>query len=277
MPCKKVDSSTSLVAYCIAEKIGLYALMDELKRSNKNIKMFLGSLHHEINPKQHVFYFDNGCIVFWGVANNSEIISWLLESPFIFSRNAEIEYEDMRYEYGENIQILQDVVTLTNDSNIIEKLAVSFAMSRSSKLNVYERRVNDSINETRHIPQELATTGSIRYSKADISKLMGRLFILRADVNLNSNLLDEPDFFWEFDEHEPLYSKTMRYLDVESRVEVLNNRLDVIRELLDVLGQELENQHFSKLEWIIIWLVLAEVLVQIFWNILIKDILRLFP
>lgn len=50
-------------------------------------------------------------------------------------------------------------------------------------------------------------------------------------MNLNSDMLDEPDFFWEDDEFQPLYKKTMRYLDVDKRVEVLNTRLDILREL----------------------------------------------
>lgn len=44
-------------------------------------------------------------------------------------------------------------------------------------------------------------------------------------------MLDSPDYFWEEDEFEPLYSKMMRYLDVAHRVTVLNTRLDVLREL----------------------------------------------
>ena len=95
-------------------------------------------------------------------------------------------------------------------------------------------------------------------------------------MNLNSDMLDEPDFFWEFDEWEPLYSKMMRYLDVSNRVTVLNDRLDVLRELLELMDQQLENQHANHLEWIIIWLILTEVVVQIVWNIIIKDLLGYF-
>lgn len=46
---------------------------------------------------------------------------------------------------------------------------------------------------------------------------------------------------------------------------------------LDVLSQQLAHQHDTKLEWIVIWLIVAEVVVQIVWNILIKDILGFFP
>ena len=74
-------------------------------------------------------------------------------------------------------RILNDEVALkTTDPN--EKLAISFAIATSSKLDVFEHRVEETIKETKHIPEDLASTGSIRYSKTDISKLIGRLFIV---------------------------------------------------------------------------------------------------
>lgn len=50
-------------------------------------------------------------------------------------------------------------------------------MAQSSKLDVFEERVEETIQKTKHIPLELAETGSINYSQKDISKLIGRLFI----------------------------------------------------------------------------------------------------
>jgi uncharacterized Rmd1/YagE family protein len=46
---------------------------------------------------------------------------------------------------------------------------------------------------------------------------------------------------------------------------------------LDVLSQQLAHRHSTHLEWIVIWLIVAEVVVQLVWNILIKDILGYFP
>ncbi len=44
-------------------------------------------------------------------------------------------------------------------------------------------------------------------------------------------MLSTPTFVWEEDRWEPLYEAVSSYLDVDSRVEVLNIRLDIIREL----------------------------------------------
>ena len=55
----------------------------------------------------------------------------------------------------------------------------------------------------------------------------------------------------------------MNYLEMNARTEVLNKRLDMLRELLDVLQQQMDNAHSVKLEWIVIWLIVVEVVVQI--------------
>ena len=55
----------------------------------------------------------------------------------------------------------------------------------------------------------------------------------------------------------------MRYLEMSGRTEVLNKRLDMLRELLDVLQQQMENAHAVKLEWIVIWLIVIEVDLQV--------------
>jgi uncharacterized Rmd1/YagE family protein len=78
---------------------------------------------------------------------------------------------------------------------------------------------------------------------------------------------------WNDTEFEGVYRAVYRYLEVESRLEVLNKRLTIVGELLDVLRNQQEHIHANKLEWIIIVLVAMEVILQLVWNILLKDIL----
>jgi len=74
---------------------------------------------------------------------------------------------------------------------------------------------------------------------------------------------DTPDFFWKEEHHEKHYQMVMSYLEMSSRTEILNKRLDMLRELLDVLQQQMESSHAVKLEWIVIWLIVAEVVLQV--------------
>ncbi len=62
--------------------------------------------------------------------------------------------------------------------------------------------------------------------------------------------------------YEPEFKLFSSYLEMAGRTESLNKRLDMLRELLDVLQQQMENAHAVKLEWIVIYLIVAEVVLQ---------------
>ena len=143
-----------------------------------------------------------------------------------------------------------------------EKLAVSFALAQSVKLGVFERTVELTIQETRAIPERMAVDGKIRLERTAITKRIGQLFVDRASINLHSDILDHPDFFWEDDEWLSLYLKASKYLEIERRAEVLNKRLDIIKELFDMLASELHQSHSVKLEWIVIVLIAIEIFFQ---------------
>lgn len=179
--------------------------------------------------------YRSGCLVFWGLTSDEESLHLQAIASFCSGPVARVEVEDMVYRYGETSQVRSDAIVLGSD-DVVEKLALSFAMGQSAKLDVFEERVEDRIRTTRQIPFNLSTLGSIKYSQTDISKLIGQLFIELADVNLHSDILDEPDFFWEDDAYEPLYTRMVKYMDVAKRVKILNTRLDILRELYVTYG-----------------------------------------
>jgi uncharacterized Rmd1/YagE family protein len=48
-----------------------------------------------------------------------------------------------------------------------------------------------------------------------------------------------------------------------------------MKELFDMITAEQQDRHSSNLELIIIWLIVIEVLIEVVWQIMIKDILKL--
>lgn len=68
-------------------------------------------------------------------------------------------------------------------------------------------------------------------------KLTGRLFKLRRDVNLVSNVLDVPELFWSEASLKDLYDAVREYMEIKGRVQVLNEKLgvasDFVRTSLD--------------------------------------------
>ena len=110
---------------------------------------------------------------------------------------------------------------------------------------------------------QLAARGKAKLSVKEVARLTGRVFLERNAVNLYSNILDTPDFFWEAEEFEPLYRRVNRYLDIETRVSILNKRLDIVNDLLDSLSTQLEIRNSHRLEIIIIGLIALEIALEV--------------
>jgi len=214
----------------------------------------------------HTFFFSYGCIVTWGLseAEEKDRLQLLAEVNCLQEPLSEVEVDDFGYVHNANTKptVAKDIVTLSS-TDVREKLAVSFALAQSVKLGIFERTVEQTIQETRAIPERMAIDGKIRLKRTEITKRIGQLFVDRASINLHSDILDHPEYFWEDDEGLPLYMRTSKYLEIERRAEVLNKRLDIIKELFDMLANELQNTHANKLEWIIIVLIMIEVVFQV--------------
>ena len=177
--------------------------------------------------------------------------------------------------FGPASQVTSDACILqSNDPH--EKLAISFAFAQSAKLSILEARVDDNTNATRHLPYTLARTGKFGMSQRDISKQIGQLFFLRNSLNLHTDMLDTPEFFWDRHEWEPLYVSTHKLLDVDDRVSVLNRRIDVIHEMLELGSRQSAVRHSARLEWYVIWLFIIDIVIVVVWDMIMKDILGMF-
>ncbi|VVC91926.1 unnamed protein product [Leptidea sinapis] len=82
-----------------------------------------------------------------------------------------------------------------------------------------------------------------------------KLFSLRHRINVDSDLLDTPDFYWEEENLERLYSNTVAYFTIPRRT----RRLSHCVELLELLSSWAADRHHVRLEWMVIALIMAEV------------------
>ncbi|KAJ2959209.1 hypothetical protein NQZ79_g5291 [Umbelopsis isabellina] len=224
----------------------------------------------EVEVKQlmpEVFFFDYGVVVFWGMSIEEEQKLMQELEPFEEERleTDDVEVEEFHFHYNERYQprIYNDVITLRHPQNYLVKMTISHAIAQSVKMTLFERLIDDTINETKYIPQVMAESGKVHMSRVAITKKIGQLFIMRINVNLVSNILDTPEIFWSEPALEPLYSAIRGYLEISQRVELLNQRVQVISDLLDMLKDHLNSSHGEQLEWIVIWLIAMEILVAV--------------
>jgi len=221
-------------------------------------------------PEVYVFSF--GAVVFWNFDDAKQEKIWMdrhilcrvdLFGALHNASAAENAGDEIAFVYGEKSSFKWDVVELSSRESG-EKLAISFALAKSSLLSIYEWRLQRTIERNSHIPEELAKNGSIHMTREEISKEIGRIFLVKHGINLDNSLSDTPEEFWEDDRFEGVYGEAIRYFQINRRLELVNNRLTMIQDLHVVLIEAVENHHAVYLEWIIIILIVVEVALDLF-------------
>ena len=249
-----------LISYLTCEKFNqdIFQIIEERYKCN----IIKDAIIINIKEEQQIILFKYGVFICWDI--EFENIKFFLD----FIKDLQINsfkksiVEEFNYTFEDEFKINLDTIYL-NDSSTTSKIAISQALAQNVKLQQFEEEVQTTIENNSHIPLQLSTTGKIKLTKKEISKKIGELFLVKTKINLHYDLLDTPEFFWEYPQYENQYEKIVKYLDIKSRVEVLNKKVEIIQELLHVLGDEQKHKYSSFLEWIIIILIAFEIIINL--------------
>ncbi|MBY0544445.1 MAG: RMD1 family protein [Gammaproteobacteria bacterium] len=255
---------------CIANSFKLTALADYLKTQNYVVDIYRDVLQarHQ-NSDKDLFFFAHGSFATWGLTSHEERALTQAVSKFADQLLERREYRYFIYRYGTKTRIYShkrfqiEIITLISPDSEL-KLAISYGLAQSIKLEFYEETVKRIIVENTPLFESLAKTGKVLLSRKEITMRMGEIFLTRSSVNLNSEYLDLPEYFWEYPTLENDYLISTHFLDLQQRVSALNQQLDVLHELFNMLNGQLQHQHTSYLEIIIIAIIGIETILSIF-------------
>lgn len=181
---------------------------------------------------------------------------------------SERENEQLSYFYKDSIpNLVGGDIFLSKEGNhetkALEKYAFSNAMALSVKLAIWESALDQFVDSLKDIPEDLQHGLKPNMSRKQVLQKLGELLSLRHQINLYSDLLMTPDFYWDREDLELLYNKTCNYLDVGRRTKVTNEKLNLCSEMVEILRNDLNEQHSLRLEWAIIALIAVEVIFEI--------------
>ncbi|KAI4253489.1 MAG: hypothetical protein LQ352_003657 [Teloschistes flavicans] len=239
--------------------------------------------HHQNTPDfdirihtPEIFLYDYGTVVIWGMtlAQEQRFLNEISRFESEKLAPSDVQTENFNFYYTREYQarIYNDFISLREKKNYMTKLAISHALSQSVKTSLFEDLLSTTIASTHPLPAQLALTGRIALSRTEITKQIGQLFILRINIHLQGSVLDSPELMWAEPQLEPVYGAVRSYLEMDQRVGLLTERLEVLGDLLAVLKDQVGTRHGEYLEWIgrgcranikykVIVLIAAEILV----------------
>ncbi|KAL3464128.1 hypothetical protein BJX64DRAFT_255707 [Aspergillus heterothallicus] len=224
-----------------------------------------------------MFVFSYGVVVFWNFTAKQEkdiladlafATSSATGSPLPLAtmplQEEDFETEEFHFEYSTEIsrpRVYNDMITLRSGDHMI-KLAISHGIAQSTKLCFFEEVMARQMAEAKDVPRRLAMTGKLGLKREEVFRILGKLFKSRVEVNLSSNVLDVPNFFWESEPTlYPLYIAVREYLEIKPRIQVLNERCRVFLDLAEILSDSIADSKTSHQTWIIIVLILISIVV----------------
>lgn len=248
--------------FCLAQHLDISAIAKLLSDSTL-MRIIKNALLIEDNHSWSVI-FAYGAVVHWNVSNEKQVKLHKLilnhsENPLTI-----IEEENFTFSLDCPVTRINEDHIEIESSDPMVIFSLSQGMAQSIKLASFETNAITTINNTSYIPRSLAEDGRIKLSRHNIAKIRGQLFLTKSDIILNYDLLDTPEFFWEYPEYEAYYAITAKYLEIAPRTEVLSKKLETIHELFEMLADEQKHRHSSILEWIIIWLIAFEIAMTIY-------------
>ncbi|KAI5292136.1 hypothetical protein KEM55_008062 [Ascosphaera atra] len=237
----------------------------DLEDENQRLEAPDGPILDTTVETPEVFLFDYGAVVIWGMspADETRFLSEVSKFAESVLSEDDTQVENFNFYYTRDYQarIYNDFISLRDPKNYMIKLAISHALAQSVKTSLFEDLVDGSIETTAPLPAQIANTGSVNLTRRQINMQIGELFILRINIHLQGSVLDAPELMWAEPHLDPVYQAVRSYLEMDQRVGLLTERLEVISDLLAVLKDQLTHRHDEYLEWIVIVLIAAEIVV----------------
>jgi len=232
----------------------------------------LRSDDNEGDVERCLIFFCFGVVVMWGLTPTEErdVLEQIVKDVSIRPMKKQFVEEDtlsVQYTtHSEKASIRNDILSIPRRlrNHRRARLSVAHALAQSTKLGVLEAQGLDLLQSNAHLPWELEERGHVSLSRKKLSKLIGRLFVHKSEVNLLSSVLDTPEYFWTVpDTLQELFKSVANYLEIDERIVAVNQRLEVLQEMFDMLQSRQDAQHGAVLEWIVIVLVALEFVVGV--------------
>ncbi|GAB6030199.1 hypothetical protein CHUAL_005875 [Chamberlinius hualienensis] len=266
-------------AYAVADELDLQMLQQglikqgvyEINEMPEDVQdaMRIAAKYKVSKEPVDIYIFKEGSVVFWNVDQTERglILKFLKPYAVNFYEETLIDYEaeTMEYSYVENGPRLTSgkfyLKQELRDTDLA-KYTFSNGMALSVKLAIWEHALELFIKSIQDITQDMKGGRPIKLSRDQVVRKMGELFTLQHIVNLSSDLLDVPDFYWEREDLEPLFHKICSHMNLPKRTKVMNERLNHCQVLMHLLHDRLTDQHHVRLEIMIIGLIFLEVLFE---------------
>lgn len=216
-------------------------------------------LFYGIDGDKHLYLFHYGVVVFANVLDvdmtkNIELLRQYARRPL-----AERLREDYEISTSGNT-VQQDFNCLyvpVLDERVLK--IVMFNLAQSLALDYYDKKSETLLAEVQRHSEQLEETGSLKMSRKNMLKFIGKTLNTKNRIVENLYLFDSPEMTWEDEYLDKIHRGLVKSFDLQVRFREIEYTFQIIEDNLNVFSDLYHHRESAILEWIIIVLILIEV------------------
>lgn len=216
-------------------------------------------LFYKFSEDKYVYIFQYGMMSFFNMSRSDvdEIFSQL--KPFCkdyVSDKMSEEFKVIIIPGQLKVEFVQVVLPQVDEEMI---RLVMLNTSQSVALNSYSSITEALLIETNKHTKYLENKGKLDISGHKLKRFIGKILNIKNKISENLYIFDSPDITWEDQQLNRLNVELKQTFDLKLRYRLIHDRIDIIKENLELFKDIMDHKESSRLEWIIIILIVIEV------------------
>lgn len=252
------DSINTLKAFHIQSSINLKqckSTLSSLVIDSSSMDLFLN-----LGDGKYGRIFNYGVMVFYG-CSQEDISKLFMELAIVEDVKALENYSD---DFGIKLsdgdyKIDFHYITLPEINEEVIRIAM-LNLGQSLALKYYDAVSQDLLSSIREFTGELETKGKLKISQKNILKFVGKALNTQNRIAENLYIFDAPAVTWENEYLEQVNLSLSKHFELSSRYRSIDSTFNIIKDNLSAYLDLYHHKESSKLEWIIIILILVEVI-----------------
>lgn len=141
---------------------------------------------------------------------------------------------------------------------------IGSVLGQSIALDYYGRQVDGMVAEFTDINREMEATGKFKMQRKKLFQLVGKANSNLADVILKLGLFERSDIAWKDAKYAQIWEYLRDEFELTQRFASLDFKLKFVEHNIRFLQEILQNRKSDFLEWLIIALIGAEILLSLY-------------
>lgn len=216
----------------------------------------------EISPVKYAYIFKYGIVCFYNFALSEKETFLNFLKPYLKSPVAQsLGVSESLYVFtgSEKFDTDFDAVYLKYGDQEKIKL-VMLNLSQSVALDCYASITEKLLEETRKHTTHLELKGTLNIRGKKLKRYIAKVMNVKNKISENLYIFDSPDIVWDDQYLRTINQSLKAKFDLKDRYQVITQQLNIIKENLELFKDIMFHKESSKLEWIIIILIVIEVI-----------------